>query len=76
MWTLVLITVVMQSSNGGGTATNTSFLDFTGQTKCEAAARAIGVPSSAPIPSGSTIVIIASPPRACSVKVNHQRDER
>jgi hypothetical protein len=23
MWTLVLITVVMQSSNGGGTATNT-----------------------------------------------------
>ena len=56
MWTLVLITVVMQSSNGGATATNTSFLDFTGQTKCEAAARAIGVPLSAPIPSGSTIV--------------------
>jgi hypothetical protein len=57
MWTLVLITVVMQGSNGGGTATNTAFLDFTGQTKCEAAARALGHPQSASIPgSGSTIV--------------------
>jgi hypothetical protein len=57
MWTLVLITVVMQSSPGGGVATETTYLDFYGQTKCEAAARALDVPQSASISgSGSTIV--------------------
>jgi hypothetical protein len=56
MWTLVLITVVMQSSNGGGVATNTAYLDFPGQTKCEAAARAVGVPLSASVPDGGSTI--------------------
>ena len=57
MWTLVLITMVVQSSAGGGVATDTAYLDFPNQTKCEAAANVVGVPPSSSIPgSGSTSV--------------------
>ncbi len=42
MWTLILVTVVINGSVTGGVATNTAFLDFANEAKCRTAADAIG----------------------------------
>ena len=50
MWTLIIITFVLPSSNSGASST-TALIDFADQQKCETAAKAIAVPDYAQIPS-------------------------
>ena len=43
MWTLIVITIAFSGALSGASS-STAYLDFTDQSKCEAAATAIGAP--------------------------------
>jgi hypothetical protein len=44
MWTLIIITIAFSGALSGASS-STAYLDFTDQSKCEAAATAIGTPN-------------------------------
>jgi len=44
MWTLIIITITFSGALSGASS-STAYLDFTDQSKCEAAATAIGAPN-------------------------------
>ena len=47
MWTLIIITIAFSGALSGASS-SIAYLDFTDQSKCEAAATAIGAPAAGP----------------------------
>jgi hypothetical protein len=53
MWTLILVVIVAANGITGGTSTNTTFLDFPDQAKCQAATSAMAVDDYTTLPTSA-----------------------
>jgi hypothetical protein len=72
MWTLIIITIAFSGALSGASS-STAYLDFTDQSKCEAAATAIGAPAwiritPVELALRRRLAATASSPDACSVE--------